>query len=161
MIATSPRDKTKTKQDYGTDPKFWKALNNKYGFSWDLACTKKNCLVKEGKTKAGYFFPKDNAFDYPWSELEGWLYLNPPYADLKPWAKKCYEESLDGAKIVMLTPASVGSKWFNDWVWNKAHVIFLRGRVTFAGETKPYPKDCMISIFDNFHKGCNVWDWRL
>jgi hypothetical protein len=33
----------------------------------------------------------------------------------------------------MLTPASVGSEWFNDFVKESAHVLALRPRMTFEG----------------------------
>jgi len=162
MSATAPRSKSTTKQDYGTDPKFWKILNDRFDFQWDLACTRENCLVRSITGAAvGYWHPEYDAFKFDWHEKDGWLYLNPPYKDIKPWAKKCYEESLKGAKIVLLTPASVGSVWFAEWIHNRAHVLFLKGRLTFAGETAPYPKDCMISIFDNFHRGMDIWDWRI
>jgi len=160
MAEIAPKDKTKTKQDYGTDPKFWNILNGKYDFKWDLACHEGNCLVTDGRFNSGYLHPYTDSLAEDWHLKEGWLYLNPPFKDIKPWARKCVNESLLGAKVVMLTPASVGSIWFHDWVMNKAHVMFLKGRLTFAGETAPYPKDCMISIFDNFHRGVNIWDWR-
>lgn len=154
--ATDPRDKNKTKQDYGTDPKFWEILNKRFNFVWDLACTEENCLIQS----AGFTYPEYDALKEDWFEFGGWLYLNPPFKDIKPWAEKCYKESLKGAKIVLLTPASVGSVWFNDWVFQKAHIFFLKGRLTFKGETAPYPKDCMISVYDNFHKGIDIFDWR-
>lgn len=168
MNEPSPKNKNETKQDYGTDKKFWKVLNSKYDFEWDLACTKENCLVRSGASHYGYDYPEYNAFEYTWHNMSGWLYLNPPFSDIRPWVQKCYEESLQGAKIVLLTPASVGSKWFNDFVFNKAYVFFLKGRLTFegmkpnpkTGKVDPYPKDCMISVFDNFHTGFNIWEWN-
>ncbi len=152
--ATAPRDKHKTKQDYGTPDDFFGALNAHFGFKWDLACTNDNKLTVFGLT------PSDDSLKCKWHELEGYLFLNPPFADIEPWARKCYEEMQVGAKIVLLTPASVGSNWFRDWVFNKAKVRFLNGRLTFKGQNQPYPKDCMISIFDGIHTGFDIWDWR-
>lgn len=169
MSEPSPKNKNETKQDYGTDKKFWRVLNHRYDFIWDLACTKENCLVRDPMGGAlGYDYPRIDALEASWHIFDGWLFLNPPFAHIRPWAQKCYEEMLLGAKIVLLTPASVGSNWFNDFIFNEAHVFFLKGRLTFegtkpnpkTGKCDPYPKDCMISVFDNFHTGFNIWDWN-
>jgi len=154
MNATSPRDKNKTKQDYQTDPRLYSPLHQHFGFNYDLACNKENKLCKFGIT------PSEDSLSVDWHLLEGYLWLNPPFAKIEPWAKKCYEESLEGAKIVMLTPASVGSNWFHDWIYKKAWVRFLNGRLTYVGHKSPYPKDCQISIFDGINFGMDVWDWR-
>jgi len=151
--ATQPRDKNKTDQDAGTDPRLFKALNDHFGFNYDLACTHENQLCKFGLTTS------DDALRVDWHLFNGYLWLNPPYANIEPWALKCYEESLLGAKIVLLTPASVGSNWFRDWVYQKAWVRFLNGRLTFVGHKSPYPKDCQIAIFDNINFKMDVWDW--
>jgi len=170
LKATDPRDKNKTKQDYGTDPKLFEKLNKRFEFTWDLACDESNCLVRNANgTALGYTYPLCDALLGGWHEIDGWLFLNPPFSNIEPWAKLCHEESLRGAKIVLLTPASVGSNWYRDHVHNKAEVIFLNGRLTFKG-TKPnpktgkidaYPKDCQISVFNrSAYSGFKVWDWK-
>ena len=153
--ATRPRNKALTEQDVGTDPLFWAVLNAHYGFKWDLACTRENQLCPMGLT------PGEDSLTQDWHTLENWLFLNPPFKDIKPWARKCYEESQQGAKIVLLTPASVGSNWFRDWIWKKATVRFLNGRLKFKGHDKPYPKDLMVSIFEpRMYRGTDIWTWR-
>jgi len=160
--ATSPRDKNQTKQDYGTPDNFFKPLDSHFGFNYDLACTSENKLCKFGLTMS------DDSLRVEWHKLEGYLFLNPPFANIGPWAKKCYEESLLGAKIILLTPASVGSNWFRDWVFKKSKIRFLNGRLTFkgmkpnpkTGKVDPYPKDCQIAIYDNINFGIDIWDWR-
>lgn len=162
MNATSPRDKNKTDQDVGTDPKFFEIANKQFNFGWDLACTKDNDLITKNDEREGWYYPNHNSLDLDWTMFDqyGWLWLNPPYKDIAPWAQKCAEESQKGAKIVMLTPASVGSQWFAKWAYPYAYIRMLTGRLTFKGHETPYPKDCMISIFDNFHKGIDLWNWR-
>jgi len=168
----SPKNKNETKQDYGTDKRLLKALANKgFVIDFDLACTRENCVVNKYPVSNGFYYPEDDAFSYNWSDIEtsegGWLFLNPPFANIRPWAQKCWHQTITGSKIILLTPASVGSTWFQDFVFNKAHVFFLKGRLKFegakpnpnTGKVDPYPKDCMISVFDNFHTGFNIWDW--
>ena len=63
-------------------------------------------------------------------------------------------------QVVTLTPTSTG-QWFYRYVWNKADVIFLSGRLMFEGETTPYPKDCMSCRYgDRATGGVWLWDWR-
>ncbi len=50
-------------------------------------------------------------------------------------------------------------KNYNSLQYQKAWVRFLNGRLTFAGHKSPYPKDSMISIFDNINFKMDVWDW--
>lgn len=84
----------------------------------------------------------------------GWGWLNPPYKNIEPWAEKSSACSLSGGRIAMLVPASVGSGWFRDHVYRKALVIFLNGRVD------PYPKDCMLCLYDDTRTGYSVWPWK-
>jgi len=152
--ATAPGDKNKTKQDTGTDPLFFKALNKHFGFKWDLACTRKNQLCPMGLT------PSEDSLTVDWSQLENWMYLNPEFKDIKPWAEKGHMEAKRGAKLIMLTPLSMETNWYYDYIYKKHTVRVLKGRLIFAGNKTPYPKGCMITEFDNHYRGVDVWDWR-
>jgi len=157
QYATKPRDKNKTDQEVGTDPALFSALHNHFGFTVDLACTAANALCVRSITK------EDDSLSVKWSKLGGPLWLNPPFNKIEPWAKKCYLESLDGAKIVMLTPASVGSRWYRKYCYKKSWTRFLSGkgyRLKFVGHKHNYPKDLMISIFDGLNFGIDIWPWR-
>lgn len=156
-IATTPRNKWDTNQRIGTPWALFKPLDEIFHFAVDLS-------ADEGNTKCPrYISPHLNSLSdkIEWHKLAdpgSWLWLNPPYNEIPKWAQKCKREAAHGAKIVMLTPASVGSNWFLDNVFGQAVVVFLRGRVIFdyvidSGKkrgqwnTEPYPKDCMLSIF--------------
>ena len=85
----------------------------------------------------------------------------------EPWAKKCAVESARGAKILFLTPASVGANWFAENVHRHALVLGLQGRIHFdpANPTWGYPKDCALLGYSNTRlikdeELYNVWNWR-
>lgn len=143
-----------SKQDYGTPKIFIEAVEKRFGkLSWDLAADKTN-------HKAACWL--DDAFGSDWYHLSGILWLNPPFNDITPWARKCAEEAKLGANILLLTPASIGSNWFRDYVWGKAKVLALCGRLTFEPETQPYPKDCILSIYnprEGLDRPFEIWDW--
>jgi len=68
-----------------------------------------------------------------WSSLKGNLFLNPPYGrSLKKWVKKASETSLDeNQKLVMLIPARTDTSYWHDYIFDKAEIHFLRGRLKF------------------------------
>jgi DNA (cytosine-5)-methyltransferase 1 len=164
-LATDCRDKNQTEQTVGTDPAFFAVLDKKYNFGFDLACTAENCVCE-----AGFYFPHTDALVQDWAKISieaesnlfsPWLYLNPPYKNIEPWAGKCKEESKKGAKIIMLVPASVGSNWFREHVFGQALVFFLSPRLKFVGHNTPYPKDLMCCVFSpaqNSNVFC--WNWK-
>lgn len=87
------------------------------------------------------------------SEYHFKIWLNPPYSDPYPWVKKAYEESQKGCIVVCLLPCDTSTKWFHEWVINKAEIRLLQGRVNFIDpstgkETKDSPKfGSMIAIY--------------
>jgi len=158
-IGTEPIQKPgKSKQDYGTPMAFIRACEARFGkFARDLACTRENA-----KAHTGYFFPETDSLTRPWAEGNpgGVLWLNPPFADIDPWAEKCVAESVKRhGLILLLTPASIGCGWFARHVIGKAMVLGLSPRLTFEGTTAPYPKDLMLSVYGYGLSGFDQWRW--
>lgn len=154
----------RSKQDYQTPPEFLEAVRNRLDdyFIYDLAASSDNCVVYS------YFDESMDSLKQDWTKLRDadepnkWCWLNPPYGNIEPWVKKCAEESLKGAHIACLVPASVGANWWRDYVENDAYVLFLNGRLKFVGAKDYYPKDCALLLYTPFiRSGSAVWDWRL
>jgi phage N-6-adenine-methyltransferase len=150
----------KSNQGYGTPFTLIRACEQKFGrrVLWDLAAS-------EANAKASLFFTEeDDALTKRWDILtphdSDLCWLNPPFDDIAPWAEKCAREAARGARILLLTPASIGANWFRDHVHGKAHVFALNGRITFVGASDPYPKDCMISAFGIGAPAFSVWSWN-
>ena len=87
-------------------------------------------------------------------------WLNPPFGHIAPWARQCESYGVEGYKILLLTPASIGSNWFASYVFQKAMVLALNPRLTFKGCTDPYPKDLMLSLFGFGYSGFDLWRWK-
>ncbi|PWJ49333.1 phage N-6-adenine-methyltransferase [Faecalicatena contorta] len=82
------------------------------------------------------------------------VFCNPPYGRKKTavWMKKCAEEAKKpGTKVVMLVPARTDTIAFHEYVWNKAEIRFLKGRLKFEVDGKehkdPAPFPSMVVIF--------------
>lgn len=142
----------KSKQVVATPPRFVRAVEYKLKerFTWDLAATHENFKAPN------YFSKGENSFLQKWHKLKGLLWLNPEYDDIESWAAKSFIESCQGARIVMLVPASVGSNWFRDYIHEKTRTIFVNGRIVFLGSTQGYPKDLILACF-GFRPGFEIW----
>lgn len=135
-----------SKQDYTTPPEFVAACVKRFGpIGFDLAATAENRVVPD------HFGPgsehNDNGLGLLWRELNGVLWLNPPFGNIAAWAAACALESQQGAEILFLVPASVGANWFWDHVAPYA-ICYQIGRLAFGGQaegkSQPFPKDLML-----------------
>jgi len=147
-----------------TPPDFMEAVKRKFGrVYFDLAASPEN-------TQADKFYTeKDDGLSQSWHQIDTahvsttpWLWLNPPFRYNREWSAKCREESELGAKILLLTTASVGAEWFAQNVFGIANVYLLKGRLKFVGHKDPYPKDLMLAVFNKelLKPTIQVWDWR-
>lgn len=153
----------KSRQDFGTPDVFIAAVKSVFGhLDWDLAADETNHKAFE------WFDEAMDGLKQPWYKLlprndGNWLWCNPPFGNIEPWARKCWEESDYGARVLMLVPASVGSNWWFRWVHDKAHVYLLSPRLCFDGKS-PYPKDCVLLAYDKSRPtppGYECWRWDL
>jgi phage N-6-adenine-methyltransferase len=156
-VRTGPSvNKGRSKQDYGTPWEFIRSVVRRFGqLHFDLAASEDNRKADRFYTEA------DDSLAQDWTRLEGNLWLNPPFANIAPWAEKCALSSAHrNGFILFLTPASVGANWFADHVHRKALVLGLSPRLTFEGTTDPYPKDLILSVFGYGFNGFDTWRWK-
>jgi phage N-6-adenine-methyltransferase len=154
----------KSKQDYATPRSFIAAVEKKFGkISLDLAANKKN-RVCENYLGPDHDNPKRrDAFEVDWAKALGkgkHAWLNPPFADIAPWAKICMgvtRELRIDQDIFFLIPASVGSNYFAEYIFDVAKVLFIRPRLSFDGKD-PYPKDLILCVY-NAPPGFDTWRW--
>ena len=75
------------------------------------------------------------------------VFCNPPYGrELPKWVKKCYEESRH-ADVVMLIPARTDTRWFHDYIYGKAEIRFIKGRLKFGNAKQSAPFPSMVVIY--------------
>ncbi|MFQ5532152.1 MAG: DNA N-6-adenine-methyltransferase, partial [Candidatus Nanoarchaeia archaeon] len=86
------------------------------------------------------------------------VFVNPPYGrEIKKWVKKCWLESNKAEVIVMLIPSRTDTSYFHDFIYNKAEIRFIRGRLKFIDldykgkeedrKMSPAPFPSMLVIF--------------
>lgn len=155
MNKTGPTiNRGSSNQSYSTPKDFIQAVEARFGeIYFDLAASKENT-----KCPTRWFNEENDSLKQDWTKLgDGNLWLNPPYDKITPWAKKCSESV--GCSILFLVPASVGSDWFRNYVEPFAFTFLLSPRLCFDGKN-PYPKDCILAVYQRGFTGIKTWRWK-
>lgn len=157
-------DRANSSGDIWTPWPFAGAVTAKFGpIAFDLAAT----LESSKAQYAGMYFDEAaDALTRDWHKIDGLLWLNPPYSNITPWAKKCYDEWLLDAEILLLVP--MGSQnWYWDYVEPFAQVYCV-GRMVFDncfdrhGELvkTAYPKDLILAHYQPGKHSNRPQRWR-
>ena len=77
------------------------------------------------------------------------MFCNPPYGRvIGLWVEKAYTESKKpDTLVVMLIPARTDTKWFHEYIYGKAEIRFIKGRLKFGGCKNAAPFPSMVVIF--------------
>ena len=115
-------------------------LNSKFKFTLDPCATHENAKCRKHFTK------KEDGLSQSWDGER--VFMNPPYGkEIGKWVKKASEQK--NGFVVCLLPARTDTKWFHDFIYGKAEVQFLKGRLKFGGSKNSAPFPSMIAIFNN------------
>jgi len=115
-------------------------LDKQYNFVLDPCATNENHKCK------CWYGEWENGLIQNWTKY-GTVFMNPPYGrEIGKWIKKAYEESLKGATVVCLLPARTDTKWFHDYIYGKAKIEFIKGRLKFGRSENSAPFPSMIVI---------------
>ncbi|MFY0760215.1 DNA N-6-adenine-methyltransferase [Metabacillus dongyingensis] len=127
--------------EWATPQHFYQALNSEFNFTLDPCATRENAKCLK------YYTIEDDGLIQDWEGETA--FVNPPYGrEIGNWVQKCYEESLKPeTKCVMLIPSRTDTKWFHDYIYNKAVTRFVRGRLKFGNAKYNAPFPCMVVIF--------------
>ena len=106
---------------WGTPQDLFDKLDAEFHFDLDV------CAMPENSKCEQYYTPEQDGLVQEWT---GTCWCNPPYGrQIGKWVKKASE---CGTTVVMLIPARTDTKWFHDYIYGKAEVRFLRGRLHFV-----------------------------
>lgn len=132
-----------------TPQDFFDELNKEFNFNLDPCATPKSAKCKR------FFTIDDDGLKQDWGGAVA--FVNPPYGrEIKKWVKKCYEESKKpNTVIVLLIPARTDTSYFHDYIYGKAEIRFVRGRLKFIDlnsntppeDYTPAPFPSMLAIY--------------
>lgn len=123
--------------DWSTPQDFFDRLDHEFNFELDVC-------ADEFNHKCDLYFNKDqNGLLSDWGDKKVWC--NPPYGrSIAAWVKKCSEHK---PLAVMLLPARTDTRWFHDYIYGKAEIRFIKGRLKFGNSKNSAPFPSMIAIF--------------
>ena len=130
---------------WATPQAFYDQLNAEFGFTLDP------CALPDNAKCAKFFTPEDDGLAQDWSGER--VFCNPPYGrKIAAWVKKCHDEAQKGALVVMLIPARTDTSYFHDYIYHKAEIRFIRGRLKFGNAEQGAPFPSMVVIYGNNNK---------
>ena len=134
VMFSSKTDLWETQQD------FFDRLDDEFGFDLDA------CALPQNAKCERYYTPEMDGLSQPW---DGVVWCTPPYGrNIGKWVQKAHDENKrNNNYIVMLLPARTDTRWFHDYILNKAEVRFIRGRLKFGGSKNGAPFPSMVVIF--------------
>ena len=128
---------------WSTPQKFYDKLNDEFNFTLDPCATEDNAKCDN------FFTADDDGLKQDWSG--NIVFCNPPYGRvIKDWVKKSYEESLkNNTTVVMLIPSRTDTIYFHDFIYGKAEIRFIKGRLKFGDAKNSAPFPSIVVIYRN------------
>ena len=121
--------------EWTTPQELFDALNAEFHFTLDPCATKENAKCKK------FFTAKEDGLKQNWKGES--VFMNPPYGhEIGAWVDKISKE-----KGVALLPARTDTRWFHDFIYGKAEIRFLKGRLKFGGSKNSAPFPSMVVVF--------------
>lgn len=119
---------------------FYARLHAEFNFTLDPCATPLNAKCMR------FFTRGQDGLHQDWDSER--VFCNPPYgSQIGAWARKAYDASGRGALVVFLVHARTDTAWFHDWVYGKAELRFVRGRLKFGDGKNSAPFPSVIAIF--------------
>lgn len=130
-----------TTDQWATPQAFFDGLNKEFNFDLDPCATKENAKCRK------YFTEQENGLLQDWDGHR--VFCNPPYGRaIAEWVRKCYEESRKpDTLVVMLIPARTDTSYFHDYIYHKAEIRFVRGRLHFNESPQGAPFPSMVVVY--------------
>lgn len=129
---------SKTDQ-WATPQDFFDELHKEFNFTLDP------CADKDNAKCAKYYTSQDDGLTKDWGGER--VFCNPPYGrEIGKWIKKAHDSN---TLVVMLIPARTDTKAWHEYIFGKAEVRFVRGRLKFGNSKNSAPFPSAIVIFKN------------
>lgn len=132
---------TSNTPEWGTPQDFFDKLDDEFHFDLDIAANDEN-------HKCPRYYTKETDGLSHQDEWAGTIWCNPPYGrEIGKWVEAC--SRYRGGRCVMLLPARTDTRWFHDYIYNKAEIRFIKGRLHFNDSKDAAPFPSMVVIFNN------------
>jgi phage N-6-adenine-methyltransferase len=126
--------------EWPTPQSFFDLLDAEFHFTLDACATRRNAKC------ARYFTAAQDGLRQDWGTHR--VFCNPPYGrEMRAWACKCFDASRTGALVVLLAHARTDTRWFHGWVYGKAELRFVKGRLRFGDGAQSAPFPSLVAVY--------------
>ena len=124
-----------------TPQDFFDKLNEEFNFTLDP------CATPETAKCTKFFTEEDDGLLQDWGGHT--VFCNPPFGTaIKRWVKKCSDEAKKpDTTVVMLIPARTDTIYFHEYIYHKAEITFVKGRLKFGNAKNSAPFPSMVVVF--------------
>lgn len=124
--------------EWATPISFFAPIQKEFLLNADVCATKENAKLE------AYWTKEEDGLAQDWAGIRAWM--NPPYGrEIGKWVKKASDGGAD--IVVALLPARTDTKWFHDYIYHKAEIRFIKGRLKFGDGKNSAPFPSMLVIF--------------
>lgn len=121
---------------WSTPQELFDKLYEEFHFDIDVCATPENAKCDK------YFTKEQDGLKQQWGGY-AMCWCNPPYGrKISAWVEKASRHN-----CVMLLPARTDTRWFHDFIYGKAEIRFIRGRLKFGASKNSAPFPSMIVVF--------------
>ena len=127
--------------NWATPQDFFDNLNEEFHFTLDPCANEEN-------HKCDLFYTKEqDGLTKDWGGNV--VFCNPPYGkEIADWVRYSYEQSQKpNTTVVMLIPARTDTRYFHDYIYGKAEIRFIKGRLKFGNATTAAPFPSMVVVY--------------
>lgn len=127
--------------NWATPQDFFDKLNEEFHFTLDPCANEEN-------HKCDLFYTKEqDGLTKDWGGHV--VFCNPPYGkEIADWVRYSYEQSQKpNTTVVMLIPARTDTRYFHDYIYGKAEIRFIKGRLKFGDATTAAPFPSMVVVY--------------
>ena len=126
--------------NWSTPQDVYEALDNEFNFNLDPCADANNHKCEL------FFTQKDDGLSKNWGGYR--VFCNPPYSNIAAWVKKAYSEATKpDTLVVLLIPARTDTKYFQEYIYHRSEIRFIKGRLKFGESKNSAPFPSMIVIF--------------
>jgi site-specific DNA-methyltransferase (adenine-specific) len=132
------------KDTWGTPKHFFDLLHKVFHFTLDPCTTDENPLQLPC-----FYTEATDGLSHSWGMHR--VFCNPPYGRKQiDWIHKAFEEQQ--AQTVLLIPSRTDTQIWQDHIFLRADVLFMRGRLKFAGApaSAPFPTALVLINFEAY-----------
>ena len=131
--------------EWATPQSYFDEINKEFNFNLDPCATEDNHKCDK------YFTLENDGLSQNWGGCR--VFCNPPYSQIDKWVEKAFRETRnDNTLVALLIPSRTDTRYFHNYIYNRAEIRFVKGRLKFGDGKNSAPFPSMLVIF----RGANL-----